>query len=351
MTETSKIDVKALEAEFLQRAPRYDKLAKTLLTVLVGAMREAGIELFNAYYRIKDFQSFRDKAERNNYTEPFNQTEDICGLRIVHYYKSDLDKILSIIGAVANVVQTFDKNAAQETERFGYRAVRLIIGVKEEWLTKPELADLKGLQAEIQVRTVVMDTWSKIEQQMAYERKEHIDDRFRRKFSQLAAFFDLADDMFDELRIEKARYADNIAAKAKAAGGFDPRLPMNLDNLQAFLDFYFPKRKKNLKHVSWLLVNIILPHNISMEELVGACEMVKPHLADIEKGLTDIMQERYFFKEKEFERTQGIMLMTILSLTSADYWKIIANLFDERYWESLLQFFNTWRGKIAEKAE
>ena len=184
----------------------------------------------------------------------------------------------------------------------------------------------------------------------AYEKKEHIQDQFQRKFYQLAAFFDLADDMFDELRQEKTRYSAKIAANAREQGGFDPGLPMNLDSLQAFLDFHFPTRKKNLKHVSWLLVNIILLHNISMKELVISYEKVKPLLSEIEKGLSEIMKERYFFKEKEFERTQGILLMTILSLTNDDYWKIVSSLFDERHWEPLLQFFHDWRGKLAAKA-
>ena len=83
-----------------------------------------------------------------------------------------------------------------------------------------------------------------------------------------------------------------------------------------------------------------------MRELVGAYKSVKPFLPQIEAGLTEIMKQRYFFKETDFERTQAIMLMTILSLTNDDYWKIVASLFDEKYWESLLEFFHEWRGRI-----
>ena len=346
----TKIDKEALAKEYTEKAPLYDKMGKNLLGVIAGTLSQMGVELYGVSYRVKDFESFRDKAERGGFAKPFEQGGDICGIRIVHYYKSDMPKIAHFISQVTEIVAGEDIAQVLQTDRFGFRSMHFVVKLKKELLANEAFAGMEGMLAEIQVRTAVMETWANIMGKLAYEKKEHIPEDFQRKFYQLNAFFDLADDTFDELRREKENYVDKITRKAKKKGGFDPNLPMNLDNLQAFLDVNFPKRKKNLKVVSWLLVNIILQHNISMKALVEAYNKVKPHLPEIEKGLADLLKETYFFKEKEFERTQGIMLMTILSLTSDNYWLIISNMFDERYWEKLLQFFHGWRGKVNNKS-
>jgi len=345
--QTSPLNHDSLANEYQQKIPLFDNFCKNLLTVLGTVLTRSGVELYSMSYRVKDFDSFWDKVEREKLTDPFDQCEDICGLRIIHFYKSDMLKIAGIISQVAEVIKGSDPAAILQTDKFGFRSLQFVVKLKQDLLSTPHFAGMENLQAEIQIRTAVMETWANIMGKLVYEKKEHIPLDFQRKFYQLNTFFDLADDLFDELKHQQQSYAENIAQKAKSKGEFDPGLPMNLDNLQAFLDVHFPKRKKNLKVVSWLLINIILQHNIGMKDLMHAYDIAKPHLPDIEKGLANILRETYFFKEKEFEQTQGIMLMTILSLTSEDYWLIISNLFDERHWEKLLQFFHLWRSKLS----
>jgi hypothetical protein len=231
-----------------------------------------------------------------------------------------------------------------------FRAQQIIITLNASWLSKPELSDLRDLKAEIEIRTIIIDTLSQIAQKLSYENRNLIPEEFQRQFDQICNFLDLADITLDELHLDQIRHSENIAQEAKRTGEFDRNLNMNLDHLQAFLDFYFPDRKKNLKHISWLLINIIMENKISMRELVEAYEKVKIFLPSMEKELSELLKERYFFKESEFERTQSIMLMTILSLTNDDYWKIIGNLFDERYWEPLLEFFLRWRQNVIRQA-
>ena len=345
----STIDLEALAKRYQELFPRYEKLGRSLLGALAQTLTQQGVELFGISFRIKDFDSFRDKVERGTYKDPFEEMSDICGLRIVHFYKSHLPLISETIAAVAEVLTSSDQEGVLKPEKFGFRELVLAVKLKEETLKQPGFEDLAGLKVEIQIRTAVMNTWGEIQKELAYHSQQEIPAEFSRKFFQLNTFFDLADDMLDDLKKEKERYSQKIAQAAKAEGGFQAQLPINLDNLQAFLDFHFPKRKKNLKVVSWLLVNIITPHQITMKELVDSYDIIKDKLPALEKGLSGLLKETYFFKEKEFERTQGIMLMTLLSLTDEDYWNIIVNLFDERHWEKLLQFFHDWRAKLADK--
>jgi len=342
-----KHDRQKIAERYQELLPKYELLGKNLMSALAQILTQTGVELYGVSFRVKDFDSLWDKVERGNYKDPFDEMHDICGIRIIHFYKSDLTKIHAIISEATKVIETGENNAAQAPEKFGYHDLQMTVTLKEESLKHPGFEELGGLKIEIQVRTAVMNTWGDIQHELAYRSKNAIPPEFIRKFYQLDTFFDLADDMLDDLKREKERHSEQIVKKSTDAGGFQPDLPMNLDNLQAFLDINFPKRKKNLKVVSWLLAYVITPHNIAMNELVTAFEKLKKDLPAIEKGLSDILKETYFFKEKEFERTQGIMLMTILVLTDDEYWNIIVNQFDERYWEKLLQFFHDWRKKLG----
>jgi len=342
-----KHDRQKIAERYQELLPKYEMLGKNLMSALAQILTQTGVELYGVSFRVKDFDSFWDKVERGSYTDPFEEMTDICGIRIIHFYKSDLNKIFAVISEATQVIEAGDKNSAQEPEKFGYHDLQMLVSLKDESVKHPGFEGLGGLKTEIQVRTAVMNTWGDIQNELAYRSKNAIPPEFSRKFYQLDTFFDLADDMLDDLRREKERHSQQIVKTSNAAGVFQPDLPMNLDNLQAFLDINFPKRKKNLKVVSWLLAYVITPHNITINELVTAYEKLKKELPSIEKGLSEILKETYFFKEKEFERTQGIMLMTILVLTDDDYWNIIVNQFDERYWEKLLQFFHDWRKKFG----
>ncbi|MEM6338092.1 MAG: (p)ppGpp synthetase, partial [Bacteroidota bacterium] len=72
--------------------------------------------------RIKTFESFWGKIERKGYDDPFSEIEDICGIRVVCYYTSDIDRIATIINDEFEVKESLDKSSALGSDRFGYRS-------------------------------------------------------------------------------------------------------------------------------------------------------------------------------------------------------------------------------------
>lgn len=172
------------------------------------------------------------------------------------------------------------------------------------------------MKAEIQVRTILMHAWSEIEHKMAYKRDAHIPNQFKRKLSIMSARLEDADLQFEELREGMANYRDELINKAnKEDGIFDKSLPLNLDNLQAFLDYYFPDRHKNIYQTRQVL-DELLSRSITMEELVEDIDIVKDFLLKIER---DIFKDEILGDTRKL--TQTGVLRVILTLANDSCWE------------------------------
>ena len=95
---------KTLDKESLRKAypptcQKYEGLASNLKPALETFLSNADIDVLDVHCRIKEFDSFWDKIERKGYKEPFKEVEDICGLRVICYYPSDLDTISNLINS------------------------------------------------------------------------------------------------------------------------------------------------------------------------------------------------------------------------------------------------------------
>ena len=56
------------------------------------------MKIYNILSRIKTLDSFKEKVTRGDYDDPFNQINDILGIRIITLFRSDLEKLSKIIG-------------------------------------------------------------------------------------------------------------------------------------------------------------------------------------------------------------------------------------------------------------
>lgn len=332
-------DREALEEEFNKRYENYQRMGEKLCTDLESSLKKAEIEFVSVFYRIKKFDAFRKKVERRGYREPFEECLDICGVRIIYYFYSDLYDIEKVIFDETEVVDTIDKSGIIETDRFGYRSFHYIVKLKDKWLKMPTFRELDGLKAEVQVMTVTMHSWAEIQRKLAYKKIEDIPNQFSRKFLRISSLFEMADDMFDEMRVERERYGEEIIIEAEERGRLDEKLPMNLDNLQAFLDFHFPQRKRELEGTSRFL-DEIMNHGISMKFLVNSYDNVKDIIPKIEMELLDLYEQEYNIKEMQW--WQEGAANAILELTHDSFWEM-------RKEEAKLSKFNNIRISIADK--
>ena len=244
--------------------------------------------------------------------------EDICGLRIICYYPSDLDKISKLLSSEFDILESTDKADLLEPDRFGYRSIHFIVSIKKEWSNAPNYRGLDSLKAEIQVRTILMHAWADVEHKLAYKKKEHVPPELRRKLSKLSALFEVADEQLDSLWEAKEKYKESlIPDKKRKIIRFDPSQGLNVDNLQAVLDLHFHDRPRTIEDVPHLL-DELLEKNVTIEEIEDGYYKVKDILLQSEKELFEGDEEAP--PEQERRMSQTGIVRNILDLTHDAYW-------------------------------
>ncbi|MCB0538469.1 MAG: (p)ppGpp synthetase [Ignavibacteriae bacterium] len=310
--------------KFNELRPFYIRLAKNIKEALETFMLEANISYLTVTYRIKDIDSFIEKIERKNYKNPFEDIEDICGLRIICFYQKDVEKICSIINKEFSIKESVDKEDLLNDDQFGYRSYHFIGKIKKNWLEAPNYRGLEELKAEIQVRTILMHAWAEIEHKLAYKQKIHIPSHLKRKLYRISAKLEEADEQFEDIKIESEKYREKMISEARQKGGeFDKEIKLNLDSLQAFLDFKFPGRKSDIESTRDLL-NELLENNLGFKEIINGYEKISSFLDDLEK---ETFKSKTKVKKEDGWAQVGIV-RNILDLTNEKYYQSRGNLPD-----------------------
>ena len=273
---------KRIKEKYIKVRNNYEKLRMNLEQALKILLEEEKISYLSVISRVKDVDSFYEKISRKNYDNPFEQIEDICGIRIICYYRSDIEKICEIINREFEVLESQDKEELLNHDQFGYRSHHFIIKVKEDWLKIPNYRDLKDLKAEIQVRTNLMHTWAEIEHKLEYKKDEDIPKEFKRRFSFLSAKLEEADEQFEALKNDINQYREDKIELLKQKSNEINNLDLNIESLQAFLDFNFPDRIKILEDINRLF-NELKFYGVSISKLGEFYDKTKEILPSVEE--------------------------------------------------------------------
>lgn len=233
----SKRDIKK---EFNSLYSDYLRLGKNLEEAIKTFLNEESIPYLNVYFRIKEFSSFFEKISRKNYSNPFEDIEDICGIRIICYYVTDIVKIEEVIKREFKLLEAENKSESLGLKEFAYRSTHNIIQIKNSWTATPNYRGLQSLKAEIQIRTVLMHAWAEVEHKLNYKSDAQVPASFQRKLFRLSAKFEEADEQFEELRNGINDYKKEIEERAKLENKFDVTQDFNRDSFVAFLNFHFP---------------------------------------------------------------------------------------------------------------
>lgn len=137
---------------------------------------EARVEALRAQYRaedndpvehclgrIKSEESMREKCRRQGLPETaesaLTQIHDAIGLRIVCAFLNDVYMLRDYILGFDDVELVREKDYIRHAKPNGYRSLHLILRVQGEYY------------AEIQLRTISMDTWAALEHHMKYKKE------------------------------------------------------------------------------------------------------------------------------------------------------------------------------------
>lgn len=307
-----KKDIYKIKKQYFEAVTKYRKLAENIVDALKILLDEAQVSYLAIDYRIKSFDSFLKKIERKNYTNPFEQMEDICGVRIICYYRSDIERICAVINREFDILESQNKEALLEENQFGYRSFHYIVTVRKEWLAAPNYKGLDNLKAEIQIRTNLMHTWAEIEHKLEYKKDDDIPTKFKRKFSRISAKLEEADEQFEELRIEINNYRLEMMHSVMEADLIElENNQINMDTLQVFLDYCFPHDEKNSVMAS-ALVSDLKQLNLGIKDLKAYYKQVSHILEKVESDILESFEGSY----KWYQASSAI---TMLELCCKDY--------------------------------
>ena len=305
---------------------KYDNLGQNISQALQLLLKENNITYLSVYYRVKEIESFSNKVAKKGYIDPFDEIEDICGVRIICYYQSDIERIEKILKTEFIVTENQNKEKGLKFDQFGYRSTHSIVKINNNWLNTPNYRGLQNLKAEIQIRTVLMHAWAEIEHKLAYKSESQIPNEFKRKLSRISAKLEESDEQFEEIKKQIEVNKNKIIETAKQAKEFDENIEFNLDNLQAFLDYAFPEREKDIRATS-MLFEEMKTENIEFKSLISGYKKSKDYINDIERDTITEHKLKIYDNSKPYFIQVGAA-RTVLELSNDRYYKKVSG-YDE----------------------
>ena len=237
------MNIESLRREYQQRGENYERLKDEVLYILGQELKsqQIPIHVHEITGRVKPVDSFIDKARRQESDAPFETIFDICGVRIICLFLSDLQRIGEIVESKFAIHMKDDKIHTKPEEAFGYLSVHYV-GSLPASFSGPRYDGLKELKFEIQLRTIAMHSWATISHYLDYKSPLAIPSPLRKDFNAISALFYIADTHF-ELFFRSSHEAREIAEeKAQRLPEFGEE-EINLDTLAVYLHRKYPHRE------------------------------------------------------------------------------------------------------------
>lgn len=270
-----------LLSKYKEMAPVYERLGVNLCAAIQTFLDDKQVPFLDISSRVKSFESALEKVSRKHYSSPFGDIEDWCGVRVICYYPSDVQRIGGVLREEFDIEAEEDTAHRLKAHEFGYRSTHFVLKVKDSWLKAPQYRGLAAIKAEVQVRTILMHAWAEIEHKLAYKSAEQVPDMFRRRLYRLSAKFEEADEQFEDLRRDLAKYRDVVRENANDGLDTFRNKDIDLDTFQVLLDTAFPDRVRSSEQTATLLSEV-LEHSLSMADLVDAITKQRPFIEKIE---------------------------------------------------------------------
>ncbi len=155
------------ESIYGSRYPALKQAAGRLMEKLEGIRK--GLEdrigmdpVEHLLFRIKSEESMREKCRRKNLPETTHSAltliHDAIGIRVVCPFLDDVYSIRDALLASPGIKPVEEKDYIRHAKPNGYRSLHLILFLEE------------GFYAELQLRTISMDTWAALEHHLKYKK-------------------------------------------------------------------------------------------------------------------------------------------------------------------------------------
>jgi len=200
----------AFHSFYAQELPAMEHACAFYVALLQSILSRARhIDIAKVEGRVKDreecIRKFSRKyravlEESNTPYEIRHYITDLVGVRVVCLYEDELARVAEIVRSHFDVIDVTDKvTAVESTEAsFGYKGLHLDLRLNAAQAALPEHAAYAHRPFELQVRTIIQDSWSVLDHKIKY--KKSIPGELKRRINVLSALFELADREFRQIR-------------------------------------------------------------------------------------------------------------------------------------------------------
>ncbi|MBE2187719.1 MAG: hypothetical protein IAE99_13185 [Rhodothermales bacterium] len=174
----------------------FENLTVSLFDKVKNILIANEIQYASIYFRTKEIDSLAGKvvlSKAENYEALWDIT-DLSGICVVTYFEEEIRIVSDILKN--NIVgfcgdDLVDKMKISDPSRFGYRSYHMTIPVSGNIDTENSYISDK-FRCEIQIRSMLMDMWTRIEHKYVYK-KPNPPMRVKRGFARLSSLIELAE--------------------------------------------------------------------------------------------------------------------------------------------------------------
>ena len=186
----------------------YDLMGSKFNELITELVKISAIPTHQITNRTKELESLCKKIEtKNEKYSKLSDITDICGIRIITFLESDVDKVADIVETEFKVDRenSIDKRKLK-VDQFGYKSLHYVVELNKERLNHTENKKFKNIKVEIQIRSILQHAWAEIEHDLGYKSRFSIPESFKRNFNRLSALLEIADIEFDRLKKQLSEF-------------------------------------------------------------------------------------------------------------------------------------------------
>lgn len=278
------VEISALRAQHQDGIGRAERLRETLIFQLTELLATNDIALgVPVESRVKSWASIEEKLQRKalGLSNIFD-LEDLVGIRLILLFKTDLEKVLSLIRNNLKVVSEEDTFTRLGEAEFGYQSQHLIVQLPKAWASLPTLASLDNIFVELQVRTLAQHMWAAASHKLQYKQKAGVPPPLRRTINRISALLETVDLEFERVLEERHDYMLESLSMEQ-----DQQL--NVDNLASLLvELLPPENKVEHENYSDLLSDLAQLGVLTIQNLR---EVIERNKSVIEAAEMEMLRE------------------------------------------------------------
>lgn len=239
-----KLNNQEIISNIVGRAKLFDQLLNEASYFIEKILKENRIAIAQLCGRVKDVESICRKQIRKKYENPLVEIEDFVGIRVVCLFVSQMNEIDLVINKYFDVISVSKKHEEKRIDQFGYLASHYIVKLPQEF-SGPRYDEIKEQCFEIQVKTLLQDSWATINHKLTYKNENIVPEPIQRAFSAIAGTLELLDHQFDDLRNKVEAHFQAINSARKIPESL-LRERTNDESLKKFLTIKYPEWDINM---------------------------------------------------------------------------------------------------------